>query len=760
MFYMKKEMSGKTVSTLSLVVPIYGTAGLLENLLAQLGLLHQMASDCGLNFIEAIIVDDGSPNADEISSAVQHAGTSSVVPIRLVRYAENAGKGFAVATGVKNAQGDYVLMSDCDMAVSFTEFHRLAKVMGSDVWVACGSRKGQGRAARNVSLCRYVLSRMFLGCIRLAGIRKITDTQCGFKLFRRDKVLPIFNKLQIRRFAFDVEVIGEIERLDGGVREVPVVWHGGTRSTLHAFRDAPRMLYDTIRYTGSRFYHKIISSPIRLPVCGLMALIFVLATVRLAVMATSSVFDTSEARYAAITKNMAESGDFLVPRFIYRGQMVAFDGKPPLYFQLGALMCRAFPSNPGLAVRIPAFVSAVIIAFSLFWLVKRMIGREDAWRTAVAVAATPVFFFAAGFCLTDMLLSAAVVVAWVLWYRFDERADVSPGKCPLLLLSVFASLAVGMLTKGPVAFVLFGLPVACWTIWRNRWHVLRKGGWAWIAGPLLFIILAAPWFIMREREAPGFCSYFFLNENFLRFLRHDYGDRFGAGREFFYGMSFVWLLIGTLPWSLAYIRSRCEKKHDLQTIARGRLVSYSWCCVAAVTGFWCLTSRVPLLYLLPVFPMAAMAFALSTRTKLFDLSLVTMTALMVLSAVIAPIVGEQAGSKMPQKFFEQLPELMDENSVVEFPGRSPYSAEFYLEDRVVQGRDAPNAYRLCRTDSLERHPEYSENRMIVASGCGWTLFSPVWGPRFAQNKTIRSRKNANLSFCGGWQIYSLNGLSQ
>ena len=81
---MKKEIPGKTASTLSLVVPVYGTADLLENLLAQLDLLHRTASDCGLDFIEAIIVDDGSPNADEISLAVQHAGASSPVPIRLV----------------------------------------------------------------------------------------------------------------------------------------------------------------------------------------------------------------------------------------------------------------------------------------------------------------------------------------------------------------------------------------------------------------------------------------------------------------------------------------------------------------------------------------------------------------------------------------------------------------------------------------------------------------------------------------------------
>ena len=61
---------------------------------------------------------------------------------------------------------------------------------------------------------------------------------------------------------------------------------------------------------------------------GFVLLLVALAIVRLAVMVVAPVFDPSEGRYAAICANMAESGDFLVPRFIHNRVFQSFDGKP------------------------------------------------------------------------------------------------------------------------------------------------------------------------------------------------------------------------------------------------------------------------------------------------------------------------------------------------------------------------------------------------------------------------------------------------
>ena len=85
-------------------------------------------------------------------------------------------------------------------------------------------------------------------------------------------------------------------------------------------------------------------------------LLVALAIVRLAVMVVAPVFDPSEGRYAAICANMAESGDFLVPRFIHNRVFQSFDGKPPLLFQLGGAFCTVLGRRE-IAVRLPSFRS-------------------------------------------------------------------------------------------------------------------------------------------------------------------------------------------------------------------------------------------------------------------------------------------------------------------------------------------------------------------------------------------------------------------
>ena len=64
-----------------------------------------------------------------------------------------------------------------------------------------------------------------------------------------------------------------------------------------------------------------------------------LLATRLVVMSATPLFEPSEARYAAISANMARTGDFLVPRFTHKGIYQPFAGKPPLVFQTSGAFC-------------------------------------------------------------------------------------------------------------------------------------------------------------------------------------------------------------------------------------------------------------------------------------------------------------------------------------------------------------------------------------------------------------------------------------
>ena len=314
-----------------------------------------------------------------------------------------------------------------------------------------------------------------------------------------------------------------------------------------------------------------------------------MAVLRLVLMATVPVFEPSEARYAAISANMARSGDFVVPHFTYDLEYQSFDGKPPLVFQAGGLFCKVFGVNE-FAVRLFPFLSALLLLVVLYHTVRKFSDSETGRLAVLVCMSCTAFYAASGICMTDMTLTCCVAGALLLYRCFLD------GFAWRYAAGVMALMGAGMIVKGPVALVMFGLPVFVDAIVNRRWKGVFN--WKWLATAPIFFLIAVPWFVFVEQRNPGAVWYFFYNENFMRFISHDYGDKYGAGREAFRGVSVLWAIVATLPWVLVVPLRRIEwRRFDLLALL-------------AITGFWCLTSRVLLYYLFPVIPLFASWLAL------------------------------------------------------------------------------------------------------------------------------------------------------
>lgn len=100
------------------------------------------------------------------------------------------------------------------------------------------------------------------------------------------------------------------------------------------------------------------------------AALVALIVIRAAAMLVAPVFEPSEARYAAISANMARTGDWFVPSFTYKGVYQPFAGKPPFAFQAAALSCKAFGVGE-FAVRLPSLVAWLALLAVLYWSVRR-----------------------------------------------------------------------------------------------------------------------------------------------------------------------------------------------------------------------------------------------------------------------------------------------------------------------------------------------------------------------------------------------------
>ena len=402
-----------------------------------------------------------------------------------------------------------------------------------------------------------------------------------------------------------------------------------------------------------------------------------IAVVRLVLMAVTPVFEPSEARYAAISANMARSGDFVVPHFTHNLEYQSFDGKPPLVFQAGGLFCRAIgldaPWKLQLGVRLFPFLSAGLLLLILYHSVKRL-ADADTGRLAVLVCAgCTAFYAAAGLSMTDMSLTCCVAGALLLYQCF--LSELKPGGVPLrYALGVAGLLGAGMIVKGPVSMVMFGLPVLADAIVNRRWKGVFSG-W-WLAALPVFLLVAVPWFVIVEQRNPGSVWYFFYNENFMRFVSHDYGDKYGAGREAFRGVSIVWAFVSTLPWVLLSPLRKIDWKDFF-------LVS-----LLSIVGFWCLTSRVLLYYLFPMIPLFAAWLAVrGDRNRLFRFA-VPCAALSVVVTVGALFGGMLFSDKM-------------EGPKTEFsPLSNHYAHEFYhgrrSEAELMKYRAARDAYLKAR----------------------------------------------------------------
>lgn len=418
--------------------------------------------------------------------------------------------------------------------------------------------------------------------------------------------------------------------------------------------------------------------------------------IRLFIASTTPVFDTSEARYAAISANMARTGDFLVPRFTYRDVYQSFDGKPPLLFQLSGLACRTFGVNE-FAVRLPVLFATLALLVLIGIAVRRVADPPRALLAAGVCLSSTAYYALAGFCMPDGLLTPCIAAAYCCHFLYLVSGNRN------WTLGVFAALGVGMVVKGPVALALFAVPVFLDTCFNHRWHLIRT--YRWFTSLALFLALAAPWFILMTRQNPGFLTYFFINENLLRFLVHDYGDKYGAGRETFRGMALVWLFVVTLPWPLFFApHVRRLKGLKIRRVLRTLFIGsdtalFAWG-IAGIVGFWCLTSRVPLPYVMPAVPLFAMLMALKApanelRKYLPVAALISIVALVGTLAVVRTTSDKMPGADAPYR-------------------RGRYSYEFYhgTPDFVKETSDLPVSRS---TESKTRRCAYLSGRPSLIS---------------------------------------------
>lgn len=200
--------------------------------------------------VEVIVIDDGSRDVTgRIVSDRMQLYEESGLRLSLLTNTPNRGKGFSVRRGVANAKGEIILFTDADLSSPITEAPSLiSPIAEGRADVTFGSRA----IDRSLIAVRQSLLRDFGGRVFNLFMRTITglpfkDTQCGFKAFRREAALPVFERQSIERFGFDPEVLYIARKRGLRLLEVPVRWSHSEDSKVSYIRDSVEMFLDLVR---------------------------------------------------------------------------------------------------------------------------------------------------------------------------------------------------------------------------------------------------------------------------------------------------------------------------------------------------------------------------------------------------------------------------------------------------------------------------------------------------------------------------------
>jgi len=198
---------------------------------------------------EVIVVDDGSSDGTE--AVARAADVPPETDLRVIRLEKNRGKGFAVRTGVLASSGEVVLFADSGNCVPYASaLPQVRRIRAGELDVALASRRHQETVIhRDRPWKRRFLSRLFhLAAVLVAGLpRGISDSQCGFKLYRGEAARELYRACRTSGFMFDLEIILSAQKRGLRIAEFPVEWTCDLDTRLRPGSDAPRVLRELLQ---------------------------------------------------------------------------------------------------------------------------------------------------------------------------------------------------------------------------------------------------------------------------------------------------------------------------------------------------------------------------------------------------------------------------------------------------------------------------------------------------------------------------------
>lgn len=298
-----------------------------------------------------------------------------------------------------------------------------------------------------------------------------------------------------------------------------------------------------------------------------------------------------EGRYLEIAREMVVSGDFITPHL----NAAIFLDKPILFYWFEAGVLKLLGFHEWSVRLVPAFF-AWFGCLLTYWAGLKLYNRRTGLLAGLMQATMLMYFLLAHYC--DMDLMVAVLLSAILWLFLlgleSHRREY------FWLAYAFAGLA--FLTKGLIAIIFPAMIVGAWIVVLSRWRFLKKIHL--VSGLIIFLLVVSPWLILVQGQNPEFSYYFFIVQQFSRYLTHH----FNSQQPFYF--YFPVILVGIFPWSFflfqSLIRALKKIKNEFSSSAK-EIFLCLW--VFLILIFFSIPHSKIMGYILPVFPAIAMLLA-------------------------------------------------------------------------------------------------------------------------------------------------------